>query len=153
MVCATVSICGLILVLLEPAPSLSLTEIPIWKIVLKSTSRWFGLLKEMYETGKDFHCQVYIGMHLLGERNQGCGSNRWGKNHQWLGIRHLWDGRPSSISPLLTALINNPCCWIVLTADSSSPPHFGADILSITDLFSSDYLTARIQLLSFPLLT
>lgn len=93
------SIWGLTLVPLERASSLNLTEIAILKIVPKSASNVFSLLKEIYVMGKDFHCQVYRGMHLLGERNQCCGSNRWGKNHRWLGIGHLMEpGLPFHIT-------------------------------------------------------
>lgn len=98
------SIWALILVPLKPASSLNLTEIPILKIVHKSASSLFGLLKEMYETEKDFHCQVYIGMYLLGERNQSCGYNMWGETTQEAGHQAL-DGAGSPIPHHLCLLL------------------------------------------------
>lgn len=90
------SIWGLILVPLGPASSLNLTEIPSLKIVPKSASSLFGLLKEMYETEgfplSGFNRDVVKGTKAV------CPTCER-KKHQQLGIRHLMEpGLPSHIT-------------------------------------------------------
>lgn len=104
------SIWGLILVSVEPASSLNLAEILIFKSVLV-WNRGFPL------SGLPRDASPWWKASELWVQHNGKNTRVWASGTWWCQV-----SLPTS--PLLIALTNNPSCWIVLTADSSSPPHF-----------------------------